>query len=31
MIQFSKDKVLLLHQLITEATGGGAGVRDHEL
>ncbi len=28
MIKFSKDKVLLLHQLITEATGGDNGVRD---
>ena len=31
MIRFSKDKVLLLHQLITEATGGDAGVRDFGL
>ena len=28
MIRFSKDKVLLLHQLITEETGGSAGLRD---
>lgn len=28
MIRFSQDKVLLLHQLITEATGGDTGVRD---
>ena len=28
MIKFSKDKVLLLHQLITEETGGSIGVRD---
>ena len=28
MIKFSKDKVLLLHQLITEETGGDNGVRD---
>ena len=28
MIKLSKEKVLLLHQLITEETGGGVGVRD---
>lgn len=28
MIKFSKEKVLLLHQLITQETGGSAGVRD---
>lgn len=28
MIKFDDDKVLLLHQLITQATGGSAGVRD---
>ena len=28
MIKFSREKVLLLHQLITEETGGDAGVRD---
>ena len=28
MIKFSKDKVLFLHQLITEETGGENGVRD---
>jgi death-on-curing protein len=28
MIRFSLDKVLLLHQLITEETGGENGVRD---
>ncbi len=28
MIKFSKDKVLLLHQLIAQETGGDAGVRD---
>ena len=27
MIKFSKDKVLLLHQLIAEETGGSIGVR----
>ena len=31
MIKFSKDKVLLLHQLITQETGGSAGVRDFDL
>lgn len=31
MIKFDKDKVLLLHQLITEETGGTAGVRDYNL
>lgn len=28
MIKFSKEKVLLLHQLLIEATGGSDGVRD---
>ena len=28
MIKFDDDKVLLLHQLITQATGGSEGVRD---
>ncbi len=28
MIKFSKDKVLLLHKLITEETGGDSNVRD---
>ncbi len=28
MIRFSQEKVLLLHQLITEETGGDSGVRD---
>lgn len=28
MIKLSKEKVLLLHQLITEETGGSMGVRD---
>ena len=28
MIRFSQDKVLLLHQLITQETGGDPGVRD---
>ena len=31
MIKFSKEKVLLLHQLITEETGGDNGVRDFGL
>ena len=31
MIKFSREKVLLLHQLITEETGGDAGVRDFGL
>lgn len=28
MIKFSKEKVLLLHQLIAEETGGNVGIRD---
>ena len=31
MIRFSKEKVLLLHQLMAEATGGSIGVRDEGL
>jgi death-on-curing protein len=31
MIKFSKDKVLLLHQILTQETGGSAGVRDFNL
>lgn len=31
MIKFSKDKILLLHQILAEATGGGVGVRDEAL
>ena len=31
MIRFSKEKVLLLHQLLAEATGGSIGVRDYGL
>lgn len=31
MIKFNDDKVLLLHQLITQETGGSAGVRDFGL
>ena len=31
MIKFSKEKVLLLHQIMAEATGGSIGVRDEAL
>ncbi len=31
MIKFSKEKVLLLHQLITQETGGSSGIRDKNL
>ena len=31
MIKFSKDKVLLLHRLIAEETGGSIGLRDEAL
>ena len=31
MIRFSQEKVLLLHQLIAQETGGDAGVRDFGL
>ncbi len=31
MIKISKEKVLLLHQMIAEATGGAIGVRDVDL
>ena len=31
MIEFSKEKVLLLHQLIAEETGGAVGLRDEAL
>lgn len=31
MIRFSKEKVLLLHKLIAEETGGSVGVRDEAL
>ena len=31
MIRFSKEKILLLHQHLAEATGGSVGVRDQEL
>lgn len=31
MIKFSKEKVLLLHKILAEATGGSVGVRDDAL
>ena len=31
MIKFSRETVLLLHQIIGEATGGSIGVRDEGL
>ncbi len=31
MIKFSKEKILLLHKLMAEATGGAVGVRDEAL
>lgn len=31
MIRFSKEKVLLLHKMIEQETGGGIGVRDEGL
>ena len=31
MIKFSQEKVLLLHQLITQETGGDPGLRDYGL
>ena len=31
MIRFSKEKVLLLHKIMAEATGGSVGVRDEAL
>ena len=31
MIKIGKEKVLLLHQLMAEATGGDVGVRDEAL
>ena len=31
MIKFSKEKVLLLHKIMAEATGGSIGVRDEGL
>ena len=31
MIKFSKEKILLLHKILAEATGGSTGVRDEAL
>lgn len=31
MIRFSKEKVLLLHRIMAEATGGSIGIRDEGL
>lgn len=31
MIKFSKEKVLLLHKLLAEETGGSIGIRDEAL
>ena len=31
MIKFSKEKILLLHKLMAEATGGSVGLRDEAL
>lgn len=31
MIRFSKEKILLLHKIMAEATGGSVGVRDEAL
>ena len=31
MIKFSKEKILHLHQIMAQATGGGVGVRDETL
>ncbi|MBP5622909.1 MAG: type II toxin-antitoxin system death-on-curing family toxin [Thermoguttaceae bacterium] len=31
MIKFTKEKVLLLHKMLAEATGGSVGVRDEGL
>ena len=31
MIKFSREKVLLLHQILAEATGGSVGIRDEGL
>ena len=30
MIRFTREKVLLLHQIMGEATGGAVGVRDED-
>ena len=31
MIKFTKEKILLLHQVMAEATGGDVGIRDEAL
>ena len=31
MIKLTKEKILVLHQMMADATGGGVGVRDHDL
>ena len=31
MIRFSKEKILLLHRIMAQATGGSIGVRDEGL
>lgn len=31
MIRFSKEKILLLHQLLAEETGGASGIRDQAM
>ena len=31
LLQFTKEKVLLLHKILAEATGGSVGVRDEAL
>ena len=31
MTKFSKDKILLLHQIMAQATGGSVGIRDEAL
>lgn len=31
MIRFSKEKILLLHQIMAQATGGSIGIRDEGL
>ena len=31
MMKFSKEKILLLHKILAETTGGSAGVRDEAL
>lgn len=31
MIKFSKERILLLHQIMAQATGGSTGVRDNSM